>query len=53
MEITESLSTDIKDAPDWFHSSISQRPRQENLQHQLGNIAYQVWDRKMLKISLS
>jgi hypothetical protein len=24
MEITDSLSNDIKDAPDWFHSAISQ-----------------------------
>ena len=46
MEITESLSTDIKDAPNWFHSSISENPRQEILSHQLGNIKYQVWDRK-------
>jgi pimeloyl-ACP methyl ester carboxylesterase len=46
MEITESLSTDIKDAPDWFQSSISEDPRQEIFSHQLGNIKYQVWDRK-------
>ena len=46
MEITDSLETDIKDAPDWFHSAISQRPRKENLNHPLGNVAYQVWDRK-------
>jgi pimeloyl-ACP methyl ester carboxylesterase len=46
MEITESLSTDIKDAPDWFQSSISEDPRQEIFSHQLGNIKYQAWDRK-------
>ena len=46
MEITESLSTDIKDAPNWFQSSISEDPRQEIFSHQLGNIKYQVWDRK-------
>ena len=46
MEITESLKTDIKDAPNWFHSSISNNPRQEILSHQLGNIKYQAWDRK-------
>lgn len=46
MEITDSLATDIKDAPDWFHSAISQSPRKENLNHPLGNVAYQVWDRK-------
>ena len=49
MEITDSLETDTKDAPDWFHSAISQRPRLENLQHQLGNLAYQVWDRNNAK----
>ena len=46
MEITESLSTDIKDAPNWFQSSISEDPRQEIFSHQLGNIKYQAWDRK-------
>ena len=46
MEITESLSTDIKDAPNWFQSSISEDPRQEIFAHQLGNIKYQAWDRK-------
>ena len=46
MEITDSLSTDLKDAPNWFHSSISNNPRQEILSHQLGNIKYQAWDRK-------
>ena len=46
MEITDSLETDIKDAPNWFHSAISQSPRKENLRHLLGNVAYQVWDRK-------
>ena len=46
MEITDSLSNDIKDAPDWFHSAISQDPRRENLNHPLGKLAYQVWDRK-------
>ena len=46
MEITNSLSNDIKDAPDWFHSAISQDPRKENLNHPLGKLAYQVWDRK-------
>ena len=46
MEITDSLSTDLKDAPNWFHSSISNNPRQEILFHQLGNIKYQAWDRK-------
>ena len=46
MEITESLSTDITDAPDWFQSSISEDPRQEIFSHQLGNIKYQAWDRK-------
>ena len=46
MEITDSLSTDLKDAPNWFHSSISSNPRQEILFHQLGNIKYQAWDRK-------
>jgi len=45
MEITDSLSNDIKDAPDWFHSAISQDPRRENLNHPLGKLAYQVWDR--------
>ena len=45
MEITDSLATDTKDAPEWFHSAISQNPRKENLRHQLGNLAYQVWDR--------
>ena len=29
MEITDSLATDIKDAPDWFHSAISQSPRKK------------------------
>ena len=46
MEITESVSTDIKDAPNWFQSSISEDPRQEIFSHQLGNIKYQAWDRK-------
>ena len=46
MEITDSLSTDLKDAPNWFQSSISNNPRQEILSHQLGNIKYQAWDRK-------
>jgi len=46
MEITESLSNDIKDAPDWFHLAISQDPRKENLNHPLGMLTYQVWDRK-------
>ena len=46
MEITESLSIDIKDAPNWFQSSISEDPRQEIFSHQLGNIKYQAWDRK-------
>ena len=46
MEITESLSTDINDAPNWFQSSISEDPRQEIFSHQLGNIKYQAWDRK-------
>ena len=46
MEITDSLSNDIKDAPDWFHSAILQDPRRENLNHPLGKLAYQVWDRK-------
>ena len=46
MEITDSLSTDLKDAPNWFQSSISNYPRQEILSHQLGNIKYQAWDRK-------
>ena len=49
MEITDSLATDTKDAPEWFHSAISQSPRKENLQHQLGNLAYQVWDRNKAK----
>ena len=52
MEITDSLATDIKDAPDWFHSAISQDPRKENLNHQLGKLAYQVWDRKEHKTLL-
>ena len=46
MEITDLLSTDLKDAPNWFHSSISNNPRQEILSHQLGNNKYQAWDRK-------
>ena len=49
MEITDLLATDLKDAPDWFHSAISQIPRKENLQHQLGDLAYQVWDRSNAK----
>ena len=46
MEITESLSTDNKDAPNWYQSSISEDPRQEIFSHQLVNIKYQAWDRK-------
>ena len=46
MEITDSLSNDIKDAPDWFHNAISKPLRKENLIHPLGNLAYQVLDRK-------
>jgi len=46
MEITNSLETDIKNAPEWFHSAISQLPRKENLYHPLGNVAYQAWNRK-------
>tara|TARA_Y100000996_G_scaffold142417_1_gene109081 strand:+ start:1143 stop:1619 length:477 start_codon:yes stop_codon:yes gene_type:complete len=49
MEITDLLATDLKDAPDWFHSAVSQTPRKENLQHQLGDLAYQVWDRSNAK----
>jgi pimeloyl-ACP methyl ester carboxylesterase len=49
MEITESLSNDIKIAPEWFHSSVSIKPRQENLKQPLGNIKYQVWDRENTK----
>ena len=30
MEITDSLSNDIKDAPDWFHNAISKPLRKEN-----------------------
>lgn len=46
MEITDSLATDLKDAPDWFHSALSQSPRKENLNHALGNLSYQVWDQE-------
>ena len=49
MEITESLSNDIKIAPEWFHSSVSIEPRQENLKQPLGNLKYQVWDRENAK----
>ena len=46
MEITDSISSDVRDAPSWFHSSISNNPRQGILSHQLGNTKYQAWDRK-------
>ena len=49
MEISDSLSNDIKDAPNWFHSAISEDPRLENFSHPLGKVAYQVWDRKNAK----
>lgn len=46
MEITDSLSNDIRDAPDWFHNAISRPLRKEHLIHPLGKLAYQVLDRK-------
>ena len=46
MEITESLEHDLKQAPAWFHASIAIKPRLEDLQHPLGNLKYQVWDRE-------
>ena len=46
MEITDSLSNDIKNAPDWFHSAISHCSRKEIFNHPLGRLTYQVWDRK-------
>ena len=46
MEITDSLSNDIKNAPDWFHSAISHGSRKEIFDHPLGKLTYQVWDRK-------
>ena len=46
MEITDSLSNDIRDAPDWFHNAISKPLRKEHLIHPLGKLAYQVLDRK-------
>lgn len=46
MEITESLEHDLKQAPAWFHASIVIKPRLEDLQHPLGNLKYQVWDRE-------
>ena len=46
MEITDSLSNDIKNAPDWFHSAISDGSRKEIFNHPLGKLTYQVWDRK-------
>ncbi len=45
MEITKSLLNDIKIAPDWFHSAISNQPRIETMEHPLGKVKYQVWDR--------
>ena len=49
MEITDSLTDDIKIAPEWFHSSVSIKPRQEILKQPLGNVNYQVWDRENAK----
>ena len=49
MEISDSLSNDIKDAPNWFHSAISEDPRLESFADPLGKVAYQVWDRKNAK----
>ena len=46
MEITDSLSNDIKNAPDWFHTAISHGSRKEIFNHPLGKLTYQVWDRK-------
>ena len=46
MEITDSLSNDIKNAPDWFHLAISHASRKEIFNHPLGKLTYQVWDRK-------
>jgi len=45
MEITESLKHDLRSAPDWFHESINNLPRVENLKHLSGDLKYQVWDR--------
>ena len=38
MEITDSLAADIKNAPQWFHEAISNKPKIKSLAHQLGNI---------------
>ena len=46
MEITNSLAADIQNAPEWFHSAISNKPRIQSLSHQLGDITYQTWDRE-------
>ena len=46
MEITNSLAADIQNAPEWFHSAISNKPRIQSLTHQLGDITYQTWDRE-------
>jgi pimeloyl-ACP methyl ester carboxylesterase len=46
MEITESLEHDLQQAPEWFHASIAIQPRLEDLQQPLGNLKYQVWNRK-------
>ncbi len=52
MEITESLSNDIKIAPEWFHSSVSIEPRQENLKQPLGNLNIKFGIERMQKIFL-
>ena len=45
MEITKSLSKDIKDAPNWFINALNEKAREASLNHSLGKVSYQVWDR--------
>ena len=49
MEITESLTHDLRSAPEWFHESINILPRVENLKNPSGDLKYQVWDRANTK----